>query len=80
MNPGHTVTSCNDLCDSSSECVEFAFGREVGCENRCDLYRATDCAFNTAFNFDIYRPSKNGNCPLPFPTRTLIKSDWICGD
>ena len=48
--------------------------------NRCDLYRATNCAFNTAYNFDIYRPSKSGYCPLPLGTKTLIKSDWICGD
>ena len=48
--------------------------------NRCDLYRATYFAFTNAYNFDIYRPSKNGNCPLPLATRTLIKSGWGCGD
>ena len=48
--------------------------------NRCDLYKATDCAFNNAANFDIYRPSKSGNCPIPLPTRNLIKNDWECGN
>ena len=48
--------------------------------NYCHLYRATDCAFGTAENYDIYRPSKSGNCPFPLDTRTLIKSDWVCGD
>ena len=72
MNYGHTVASCNDLCDITIDCVEFAFGREGGYMNRCDLYRATDCAFITAFNFDIYRPSKSGYCPPPLLKRTLI--------
>ena len=80
INFGHTITSCNDLCDNNNECVEFAFGRESSYLNRCDLYRATDCAFTTAYNFDIYRPSKSGNCPFPLTTRTLIKSGWACGD
>ena len=80
INFDHTITSCNDLCDNNNECVEFAFGRESSYLNRCDLYRATDCVFTSANNFDIYRPSKSGNCPLPLTTRTLIKSGWKCGD
>ena len=45
------------------------------------MFRATDCAFAAWHNFDIYRPSKNGNnCPPPLTTATLIKSLWTCGD
>ena len=51
-------------------------GRGVGYLNRCDLYRATDCAFTNAYNFDIYRPSKICKTSLtlkasPYTTETF---------
>ena len=27
--------------------------------NRCDLFRANDCTFNSAYNLNIYQPSNN---------------------
>ena len=56
MNDNQSIDSCNDLCNKNVECVEFAFSNEPANLNRCDLYRATDCSYDTANNFDIYRP------------------------
>ena len=45
------------------------------------MYKSIDCAFaKVRENFDIYRPSKSGSCPLPLAIRTLIKSEVTCND
>ena len=75
-----TVSSCNDFCNENINCVEFAIGRENNYLNECHLFRSKDCAYTTNWNFDIYRPSKNGNCPPPLTTKTLIKNNWKCND
>ena len=61
MYPNHTVDSCQALCNSNLDCVEFAFGLANGYLNRCDLYKAS-CVnyFNNdgSWLFDIYTANR----------------------
>ena len=60
-NYGHTVASCNILCNADSTCVQFALGMGGTRLDRCDLYKADDCTFDSSINMDIYRPSKSSH-------------------
>ena len=51
---GHTVDSCHALCNSLSNCVEFAFGMVSWYKDRCDLFKEFVLSYNTAWCLDIY--------------------------
>lgn len=60
MNPGHTPASCNELCQNTSGCKRFLFGKQGGYRNRCDLLNTDDCEIVPGhYNFDYYQPSQN---------------------
>ena len=48
---------------------------EGGYLNRCDLYRADDCTFNSVYNLEIYRPSKSSFAyPQLFTENAIVNS------
>ena len=66
-NNPHTAQSCNDYCASyntgGNTCVEFALGLTTN-PGRCDIFKASDCTYNTAKDYEVYKP-------IPDPCRTL---------